>query len=77
MSLPMPKKDRRSFALPYIDIGGVAAIAAFDLWAISTGNYPTSFGAGLAIDLLGTAGFFLIVFAGTVAYFHRLGLRRV
>lgn len=54
----------------------LVALAAYDFWANSTGNYPATFGAGLAVDLLGTAGFFLIVFGGTVAYYHRLGLRQ-
>jgi len=71
------KRDYRlSLALVLAGIVLVVAIAAYDFWASSTGNSPTSFGAGLALDLLGTAGFFLIVFGGTVAYYHRLGLRQ-
>jgi hypothetical protein len=71
------KRDyRQSLALVVAGFVLVVAIVAFDLWANSTGNYPTSLGAGLAVNLLGTAGFFLIFFGGTVAYYHRLGLRQ-
>ncbi len=66
---------RLSLALAVAGIAIVAAISAFSFWANSTGNYPTSFGAGLAIYLIGTAGGMLILLAGTVAYFHWRGLR--
>ena len=68
---------RLSLALAVAGIAIVAAISAFSFWANSTGNYPTSFGAGLAIYLIGTAGGMLILLAGTVAYFHWRGLRLI
>jgi len=65
---------RLSLALLVVGIVLVVAISAFSYWANSTGNYPTSFGAGLAIYLIGTAGGMLILLAGTVAYYHWKGL---
>ncbi len=50
---------------------------AFGGWANSAGNYPPTFGAGLAIYLIGTAGGMLILLAGTVAYYHWRGLRLI
>ncbi|HKN07079.1 MAG TPA: hypothetical protein VJ021_05705 [Thermoplasmata archaeon] len=66
---------RLSLALLVAGIVLVVAISAFSFWANSSGNYPTSFGAGLAIYLIGTAGGMLILLAGTVAYYHWRGLR--
>ena len=68
---------RLSLALLVAGIVTVVALFAFSYWANWTGNYPTSFGAGLAIHLIGTAGGMLILLAGTVAYFHWRGLRRI
>lgn len=53
----------------------VVGYFAFGGWANSIGNYRTTFGAGLAIYLMGTAGSMLILLAGTVAYYHWRGLR--
>jgi len=66
---------RLSLALLVAGIVLVVAISAFSFWANSSGNYPTSFGAGLAIYLIGTVGGMLILLAGTVAYYHWRGLR--
>jgi hypothetical protein len=66
---------RLSLALLMAGIVMVVAIAAFSVWANSTGNYPTSYSGGLAIYVTGTAGGMLILLAGTVAYFHWRGLR--
>ncbi len=68
---------RLSLALLVAGIVILVAISAFSFWANSTGDYPTSFGAGLAIYLIGTAGGMLILLAGTVAYFHWRGLRLI
>ena len=72
------KRDYRlSLALLVAGIVMVVAYFAFGGWANSTGNYPTTFGAGLAIYLIGAAGGMLILLAGTVAYYHRRGLRLI
>ncbi len=68
---------RLSLALLVAGIVILVAISAFSFWANSTGDYPTSFGAGLAIYLIGTAGGMLILLAGTVAYLHWRGLRLI
>ncbi len=68
---------RLSLVLVVAGIVTVVAISAFSFWANSTGNYPASFGAGLAINLIGTAGGMLILLGGTVAYFHWRGLRLI
>lgn len=68
---------RLGLALLVAGIVVVVALYSFSFWANSTGNYPTSFGAGLAIDLIGTAGAMLILLAGTVAYFHWRGLQLI
>jgi hypothetical protein len=68
---------RLSLALVVAGVVMVVAISAFNFWANSTGNYPTSFWAGLAIDLIGTAGGMLILLAGAVAYYHWRGLRLI
>jgi len=68
---------RLSLALLVAGIVMVVAYFAFGGWANSTGNYPTAFGAGLAIYLIGTAGGMLILLAGTVAYYHWRGLRLI
>jgi|GEM_PF-4579372 len=66
---------RLSLALVVAGAVLVVVIAAFSFWANSTGNYPTSLGAVLAIKVIGTAGGMLILLAGTVAYYHWRGLR--
>ncbi len=66
---------RLSLALVVAGIVMVVAISAFSFWANWTGSYPTSFWGGLAIDLIGTAGYMLILLGGTVAYYHWRGLR--
>jgi len=68
---------RLSLVLLVAGIALLVAIYAFSFSANSTGNSPTSFGAGLAIYLIGTAGGMLILLAGTVAYFHWRGLRLI
>ena len=62
---------RVSLAVVAAGIIVLAALLGFGLWATSTGNYPTSFGAGLAIYLTGTAGFMLIVLGWSWAYTNR------
>jgi len=49
----------------------LATIIAFSFWATSTGNYPTSGGGGLAIELIGTTGFMLIILGGSWVYTNR------
>ena len=68
---------RLSLALLVAGIAMVVAFIAFGGVANSTGNYPTTFWAGLAIYLFGTAGGMLILLAGTVAYYHWRGLRLI
>ena len=68
---------RLSLALLVAGLVMLVAIYAFGVWANSTGNYPTSFGAGLALYLITTAGGMLILLAGTVAYYHWRGLRLI
>jgi hypothetical protein len=68
---------RLSLALLVVGIVMVVAYFAFGGWANSIGNSPTTFGAGLAIYLIGTAGGMLVLLAGTVAYFHWKGLRLI
>ncbi|MGI0130469.1 MAG: hypothetical protein ACREEC_10030 [Thermoplasmata archaeon] len=68
---------RLSLALFAVGIVVVVAYLALSFGAYSTGNYPTSFGAGLAIYLTGTAGGMLILLAGTVAYYHWRGLQLI
>ena len=68
---------RLSLALLVAGIGMLVALLAVSYWANVTGNYPTSFGAGLAIYLIGTAGGMLILLAGTVPYYHWRGLRLI
>lgn len=70
------REYRASLALVSAGIVLIVAISAFSLWANSTGNYPTSVWSVLAIDATETAGAALIFFGGTVAYYHRLGLRQ-
>jgi hypothetical protein len=71
------RRDYRvSLALTIVGVVLVVAYFAFGFWANSTGNQPTTFGADLAIDLIGSAGGMLILLAGTVAYYHWKGLRR-
>ncbi|MFZ3355727.1 MAG: hypothetical protein WA549_03080 [Thermoplasmata archaeon] len=67
---------RLSLALVVAGIVMVAAIFTFSFWANSTGNYPTSFWTGLAIDVTETAGGMLILLGGTIAYYHWSGLRQ-
>ncbi len=68
---------RLSLALVVAGIVLVVAISAFNFWASSTGNLPTSWWGGDALDLIGTAGGMLILLGGTVAYYHRRGLRLI
>ena len=72
------RRDYRLSLVP-LAVGIVMAMVyfAFMSWAYSTGNYPTSLGAVLAIKVIGTAGGMLILLAGTVAYYHWRGLRMV
>jgi hypothetical protein len=65
-----------SLAIFVSGIVWVVAISAYSLWANSTGNYPTSFGAGLAIYLIGTAAGMMILLGGTVAFYNWRFLRR-
>jgi hypothetical protein len=68
---------RLSLALLLAGVFMLVALSAFSYWADLTGSYPTSFGAGLAIYLIGTAGGMLILLAGTVAWYHRSGLKQL
>ena len=70
---------RRDYRLSlWILVAGLAVVAAlvcFGFWANSTGSYPSSGGAGLAVDLTGTVGSALILFGGIFAY-HNWSLLR-
>lgn len=68
---------RLSLALLTAGIVMVVAVSAVSIWANSTGGSSASFGAGLAMDLIFTAGGMLILLAGTVAYYHWSGLREM
>lgn len=68
---------RLSLALLAAGIVMVVAVSAFSIWTNSTGNASATFGAGLAMDLIFTAGGMLILLAGTVAYYHWSGLREL
>ncbi|MGA8302591.1 MAG: hypothetical protein WA691_00015 [Thermoplasmata archaeon] len=71
------KRDYRlSIALFLAGIVIVVTISAFSFWANMTGNYPTSFWTGLAVEVTETAGGMLILLAGTVAYYHWSFLRQ-
>ncbi|MGA8709990.1 MAG: hypothetical protein WB786_02020 [Thermoplasmata archaeon] len=66
---------RLSLALLVAGLAMVVAYFAFGGWLNSIGNSSTTFGAGLAIYLIGAAGGMLILLGGTVADYHRKGLR--
>jgi hypothetical protein len=66
---------RLSLALLIAGIVIVVAVSVFSVWANSTGNYPPSFWTGFAMNVTGTGGGMLVLLAGTVAYYHRKGLR--
>ena len=68
---------RLSVALFLAGVVMAVGILCFTIWANSSGNYPTSFGGSLAIQLIGTAGGILVLFAGTVAYYHWRGRRLI
>jgi hypothetical protein len=70
------KRDYRlSRAILVAGVVILVAVCAFGFWATATGNYPTSFGPGLAFNLLGTAGFSLF-FVGAIFAFHNWSLLR-
>ncbi|MFZ0830176.1 MAG: hypothetical protein WCB18_09525 [Thermoplasmata archaeon] len=71
------REYRLSLVLVTAGIVMAVVYVAVVSWANSTGNYPTSFGAVLAIQVTGTAGAMLILLAGTVAYYHRRGLQLI
>ncbi|MGP8075642.1 MAG: hypothetical protein ACLP8Y_02755 [Thermoplasmata archaeon] len=66
-------------SLALLAAGIVMVVAYFVLGGAtnSIGNSTTTFGAGLAIYLIGAAGGMLILLAGTVAYYHWKGLRLI
>lgn len=64
-----------SLALLVAGLAIVVAMTGFGFWATATGNY--SFWPGLAVTVIGTTGVGLILFAGTVAYYHGWGLRQM
>ena len=70
---------RRDYRLSLVLLGSgivlVVALLLYEIWMAWTGNGPTSFEAGVAFEAPGAAGVGLILFAGTVAYYHRAGLR--
>jgi uncharacterized membrane protein YidH (DUF202 family) len=70
---------RRDYRLSLVLIvAGIVMAVTYLVFGVETdwtGNYPTSLGVGLAIYLIGTAGGMLILLGGTVAYYHRKGLR--
>ncbi len=72
------RRDYR-LSLVLLAAGIVMAVAylAVVSWTYSTGTYPTSLVVVLAIRVIGTAGGMLILLAGTVAYYHRRGLRLI
>ncbi|MGD0250008.1 MAG: hypothetical protein ABSB97_03865 [Thermoplasmata archaeon] len=75
----MPSAWRRDYRLSLaILVAGIVVIVAFSVfvsWAYLTGNYPASFGAGLALNLIGTAGLSLIM-VGVIFAFHNWSLLR-
>ncbi len=52
------------------------ALAAFSLWAQSTGHAPTTLGSALIFRALVTASGMLVLLGGTVAYYHWHGIRQ-
>ena len=66
---------RRSLWILLVGIVVVATLIGFSFGANSTGSYPASGGAGLAVDLAGTVGSALILFGGIFAY-HNWSLLR-
>ena len=64
-------------SLVLVVVGAVllAVSSAIGFWAGSTGSYPASSWTGLALYTFATAGGMLILLAGTVAYYHRAGLK--
>ncbi len=66
---------RLSLAILEAGIVVIVAYSALVSWAYLTGNYPPSFGVGLAMNLIGTAGLSLIMVGGLFA-FHNWSLLR-
>jgi hypothetical protein len=71
------REYRLSLTLLVAGVLVLVVISVFLVWANSTGNYPTSFWSGLAVSVTETVGGALTLFAGTVAYYHRRGLRLI
>jgi uncharacterized membrane protein len=69
------REYRASLALFVAGIVLIVALTIYSLWASVTGNSPTTLAEGLAMQVVGTAGFMLVLLAGTVAYYHRKFLR--
>ncbi len=65
------RNDRQGLTIVVAGIVMLVAVIAFSLWATLTGNYPASGSGGLAIGLIGTAGFMLIVLGGSWVYTNR------
>lgn len=77
----MLSRWRRDYLLSLVLFGAGCAMAvgisAFSYWANSTGNYPTSLGASVAILATETAVGLLMLLAATVAYYHWRGLQLI
>jgi hypothetical protein len=66
---------RLSLALLVTGVVMVVAISVLSLWNPTTTS--SSLWTGLAMQVTFTAGGMLILLAGTVAYYHRRGLRLI
>ena len=69
------REYRLSLILLSLGIVLVGAVVFFDLGSHGTGSFASAFWAGLALEVVGTAGAMLILLAGTVAYYHRSFVR--
>jgi len=65
------REYRISLAVILVGVVVLVADSVLAFPAILTGNYSALGGTGLAIYLLGTAGFMLIVLGGSWAYTNR------
>jgi site-specific recombinase len=70
------REYRLSLALLSAGVVLLVAVALLTVGGGSAGNHTSSFWNGLSTQIAETAGFMLILLAGTVAYFHRSFLRR-
>ena len=77
----MVSRWRRDYRLSLILFGAgcvmAVGISVFSYWANSTGNYPTSLGASVAILAIQTDVGVLMLLAATAAYYHWRGLKLI